>query len=58
MSNEITVEMKPFDIKVARTEYHVEFYFDKGSKIDIRERLMRVGRQSIEDDSQKIDMLS
>lgn len=44
------IEMMPFDKKVARTNYHVEFFFDENSKIDIEERLMRVIRQSIEDD--------
>jgi len=55
---EKTIAIKPFDKKVARTNYHVEFFFDENSKIDIKERIKRVIRQSIEDDSQKYDMLS
>lgn len=58
MNTEITIEMKPFDQKVARTNYHVEIYFDEKSKIDLKERMRRVIRQSIEDDSLKSDVLS
>lgn len=58
MSTEITIEMKPFDKKVARTNYHVEIYFDEKSKIDLKERMRRVIRQSIEEDFQESDMLS
>lgn len=57
MSTEITIEMKSFDKKVARTNYHVEFYFDDKSKIDVKERMMRVIRQSVEDDSLKNGVL-
>ena len=58
LSAEITIEMKPFDKRVARTNYHVEFYFDDKSKIDIRERMKRVIRHPIEDDSLKNEVLS
>lgn len=58
MSTEITIEMKPFEKKVARTNYHVEIYFDEKSKIDFKERMRRVIRQSIEEDFQESDMLS
>ena len=58
MSNGITLEMKPFAEKIARTNYHVECYFDEDNKTDIRERMMRVIRQSIEVDLHKNDMLS
>ena len=58
MSTEITIEMKPFDKKVARINYHVEIYFDEKSKIDLKERMRRVIRQSIEEDFQESDMLS
>ena len=50
--------MKSFDQKIARTNYHVEFYFDDKSKIDIKERMMRVIRQAVEDDSLKNEVLS
>ena len=50
--------MKSFDQKIARTTYHVEFYFDDKSKIDIKERMMRVIRRSVEDDSLKNEVLS
>ena len=52
------IEMMPFDKKIARTNYHVEVVFDENSKSDIRERMMRVIRQTIEDDSRKNDVLS
>ena len=58
MSNEITIEIKPLDIKVARTIYYVDFYYDQSSKIDIRERMMRVIKQCIEDESLKSEVLS
>lgn len=58
MSTEITIEMKPFDKMVARTNYHVEICFDEKSKIDLKERVLRVIRQSIEDDYLKSDVLS
>ena len=57
-SREIRLRMKSFEQKIARTNYHVEFYFDDKSKIDIKDRMMRVIRQSVEDDSLKSDMLS
>ena len=52
------IEMMPFDKKIARTNYHVEIYFDEKSKIDLKERMRRVIRQSIEEDFQESDMLS
>lgn len=58
MSNETTLVMKPFDKKVARTNYYVEIYFDEKCKIDLKERMRRVIRQSIEEESQESDMLS
>lgn len=57
-STEITLEMKSFDKRVAQTNYHIELFFDEENKVDIKERMMRVVRQSIEDDSQKTNMLS
>lgn len=57
-SREMRLRMKSFDQKIARTTYHVEFYFDDKSKIDIKERMMRVIRQSVEDDSLKNEVLS
>ena len=57
-SREMTLRMKSFDQKIARTNYHVEFYFDDKSKIDIKERMMRVIRQAVEDDSLKNEVLS
>lgn len=50
--------MKPFNKKVARTNYHVEICFDEKSKIDLKERMLRVIRQGIEDDSLESDVLS
>lgn len=58
MSTEITIEMKPFDKKVARTNYNVDICFDEKSKVDLKERMLRVIRQSIEDDYLKSDVLS
>lgn len=55
---EKTIAMKPFDKRIARSNYHIEIIFDKNSKLDMRERMMRVIRQSIEDDFQKDNMLS
>ena len=57
-SREMRLRMKSFDRKIARTNYHVEFYFDDKSKIDIKERMMRVIRQAVEDDSLKNEVLS
>lgn len=57
MSTERTIEMKPFDQKVARTYYHVEIYFDEKSKMNLKERMRRVIRQCIEDDSLKTEVL-
>ena len=57
-SREIRLRMKSFDQKIARTNYHVEFYFDDKSKIDIRERMKRVIRHSIEDDTLRNEVLS
>lgn len=57
-SREIRLRMKSFDQKIARTNYHVELYFDDKSKIDIKERMMRVIRQSVEDDSLNSEVLS
>ena len=57
-SREMTLRMKSFDQKIARTNYHVEFCFDDKSMIDIKERMMRVIRQSVEDDSLKNEVLS
>ena len=37
ISNEITLEMKSFEKRVARKEYQVEFCFYDNSKIDIKE---------------------
>ena len=57
-SKEMRLRMKSFDQKIARTNYHVEFYFDDKSKIDIRERMKRVIRHSIEDDTLRNEVLS
>ena len=57
-SREMTLRMKSFDQKIARTNYHVEFCFDDKRKIDIKERMTRVIRQCIEDDFLNNEVLS